>query len=88
MGLTLVLCFYMTSFNYGGKNARDVALTYRCHLSNIMPHSIFYGGMGYGITSLFCKGDNYCTPQHQRDGFNCLIIITQMDLGKPLAITD
>ena len=47
--LTPVSCYYMTSFNYGGKKARDVGLTCRCHLSNIMPDSIFYDSMGWGI---------------------------------------
>ena len=78
MALTPVLCYYMTSFNYGGKEARDVGLTCRCHLSNIMPDSIFYDSMGWGITFLFfvvllfCffKGDNDCLPQHQRDTFS------------------
>ena len=53
MALTPVSCYYMTSFNYGGKEARDVGLTCRCHLSNIMPDSIFYDSMGWGITCLF-----------------------------------
>ena len=39
MALTPVSCYYMTSFNYGGKKARDVGLTCRCRLSNIMPDS-------------------------------------------------
>ena len=54
MVLTPVSCYYMTSFNYGGKKARDVGLTCRCHLSNIMPDSIFYD-MGWGITCLFLR---------------------------------
>ena len=53
--------------------------------------SIIYDSMGWGITSrgFFCfvfvlfKGDNHCLPQHKRDGFSCLIIITPMGLGKP-----
>ena len=53
MVLTPVSCYYMTSFNYGGKKARDVGLTCRCHLSNIMPDSIFYDSMGWGITCVF-----------------------------------
>ena len=85
MALTPVSCYYMTSFNYGGKKSRDVGLTCRCHLSNIMPDSIFYDSiMGWGITCLFFhNGDNHCLPQHKRDGFSCLIIITPMGLGKP-----
>ena len=53
---TPVSCYYMSSFNYGGKNARYVGLTCRCHLSNIMPDSIFYdsmGSMGWDITCHF-----------------------------------
>ena len=53
MALTPVSCYYLTSFNYGGKEAKDVGLTCRCHLSNIMPDSIFYDSMGWGITCLF-----------------------------------
>ena len=89
MALTPVLCYYMKSFNYGGKKARDVGLTCRCHLSNIMPDSIFYDSMGWGIACrffcfflFFLKGDNHCLPQHKRDGFRSLIIITPMGLGK------
>ena len=32
-----VLCFHMTSFNYGAKRVRDIDLTCICHQSNIMP---------------------------------------------------
>ena len=42
----------MASFNYGGKKARDVGITCRCYLSNIMPDSIFYESMGLGMTQL------------------------------------
>ena len=51
--LTPVSCYYMTSFNYGGKKVRDVGLTCRCHLSNIMPDSVFYDSLGWGMTRLF-----------------------------------
>ena len=54
MVLIPVSC-YMTSFNYGGKKARDVGLTCRCHLSNIMPDSIFYDNIKWGITCLFFR---------------------------------
>ena len=56
MALTPVPCYYMISFNYRGKKARGVGLTCRCHLSNIMPDSIFYdsmGSMGWDITCHF-----------------------------------
>ena len=77
----------MTSFNYGSKNARDVGLTCRCHLSNIMPGSIFYDSMGWGMTQfflffVFLRGGNRCLPQHRRDGFS-LITITPVGVGKP-----
>ena len=39
--LTLVFVFHLTSFNSDGKGARDVGLTCRCHLSNMMPDNIF-----------------------------------------------
>ena len=83
MALVPVSCYYMTSFNYAGKKARDVGLTCRCHLSNIMPDFIFYDSMGWGITCPLFKGDNHCLPQRNRDGFSCPIIITLMGLGKP-----
>ena len=51
--LTPVSCCYMTSFKYGGKKARDVGLTCRWHLSNIMPGSIFCDSMGWGDDSVF-----------------------------------
>ena len=47
--LTLVSWYYMTSFNYGDKTAKDVGLT----CSNIMPNSIFYDSMGWGKTFFF-----------------------------------
>ena len=53
MALTCVLCYYLTSFNYGGKKARDVGLSCRCYLSNVLPDSIFYDSMGWGITCGF-----------------------------------
>ena len=84
MVLTSVSCYYMTLFNYGGKKARDVGLTYRCHLSNIMPDSIFYDSMEWGMTQFFLfffRGGNCCLPQHRRDGFS-LITITPMGVGK------
>ena len=43
--------FHLTSFNYDGKEARDVGLTCRCHLSNIMPDNIFSDWQWQGITS-------------------------------------
>ena len=56
MVLRPVFYYYMTSFNYGGKKARDVYLTCRCHLNNIMSNSIFYDSIGWGITCPFLKG--------------------------------
>ena len=72
----------MTSFDYGGKKARDVGLTCRSHLSNIMPDSIFHDSMGWGITQFFSfSGGNHCLPQHTRDGFS-VTTITPMGVGK------
>ena len=92
MVLKPVSCYYMTSFNYGGMKASDVGLTCGCHLSNIMPDSIFYDSTGWGVTCpfflFFFKGDNHCLPHHKKDGFSCLIIITPVGLGKPYPITD
>ena len=39
--------YYMTSLNCGGKKARNLGLNSRCHLSNIMPDSIFYESIGW-----------------------------------------
>ena len=65
------------------RKARDVGLTCRCHLSDIMLDSIFYDSMGLGI--FFWegegRGDNHCFPQHRRDGFS-LFIITRIGAGK------
>ena len=86
----------MTSFDYGGKKARDEGLACRCHLSNIMPDSIFHDSMGWGMTQLlllllflllllllfFLKGGNRCLPQYRRDGFS-LITIKPVGMGKP-----
>ena len=55
MALTPVSCYYMTSFNYGGQKARDVGLTCRCHMSNIMSDSIVYDSKGWGITCPFLE---------------------------------
>ena len=55
MGYTLqlsVLCFHMTSFNYGAKGVRDVDHACRCHLSNIMPDSIFSVNIAWCVTCL------------------------------------
>ena len=77
--LTPVSCFYMTSFNYGAKKARDVGLTCRCHLSNIKPDSIFYDSMRWGMTQFFfLSGDNRCL---QIDGFS-LNTISPVGMGK------
>ena len=35
----------MTSFNNGDNEARDIDLTFRCHVNNIVPDSIFYDSM-------------------------------------------
>ena len=45
-----VSCDHVTEFNYDDKNARDVGLTCSCHLSNVMPDSIFHESMRQGIT--------------------------------------
>ena len=90
MALTPVPCYRMTSFSYGGKKVRDVGLTCRSHLSNIMPDSIFHDSMEWGMTQLllllllllFLRGGNRCLPQYRRDGFS-LITLTPVGMGKP-----
>ena len=49
MALTSVLRYYMTSFNYDDKKAKDVGITCRCYLSNILTVSVFYDSMGWEI---------------------------------------
>ena len=44
------------TFNYGGKKGRDIGLTCRCHMSNVMPDSVFYDSMGCGMTQCFFLG--------------------------------
>ena len=73
----------MTSFNYGGKKARDVGLTCRFHLSNIMPGGIFYDSIECKITQFVfysLRGGNHCLPHHRRDEFS-IITITPMGRG-------
>ena len=45
-----VSCDHVTSFNYDDKKARDIGLTCWCHLSYIMPDSIFHESMRQEIT--------------------------------------
>ena len=82
---TLASCYYMTSFDYGGKKASDAGLTCRCRLNNIMPDSIFYDSIGWAIPQFFfLRGGNGCLPQHGKDGFS-VITITSMGVGKSSA---
>ena len=48
-GLKPVSYDHLTSFNYDDKKARNVGLTCRCHLSNIMSDSIYQKSMRQGI---------------------------------------
>ena len=48
-----VLCFHMTSFNYGAKEVRDVDPACRCHRGNIMPDSIFSVNIAQCLTCFF-----------------------------------
>ena len=56
------------SFKLGGKKARDLDFTHRCHLGIITPDSMFYSSMGCGITW------GRCLLQHRRDSFSLIII--------------
>ena len=47
-----VLCFHMTSFNYGAKGVRDVDLTCSCHQSYIIPDSIFSANIAQCVTGV------------------------------------
>ena len=68
------------------KNARDIGIAWKCHLSNIVHDSTFYDSMGWRISRcffvFFFKGDNYCFPKYRRDGLS-IIVITLMGVGKP-----
>ena len=50
MMLKPVLCFHMTSLNYGSKGVRDVNATCICHKSNIMPDSILIINIAQCVT--------------------------------------
>ena len=54
----------MTSINHGGKKARDVGSICRCHLSYIMPVSIYYDSLDWKIRLEFFSGGNHCLLQH------------------------
>ena len=77
--LTPVFYCYIILFNYGGKKARDVGLSCRCHLNNILPNSTFYESMGWRVTCLFCFvlfficSDNRCLLQQRTEGFRLTI---------------
>ena len=60
--LTSVSCDYGTSFNYDRKKIRDVHLTYRCYLGNIMSDSMVHESMGQLLVFIFC--------------FVCFVVIT------------
>ena len=55
LALSLVSCYYMTSFNYVSKKTRNVGFTCRCHLNNIISDSIFYDSIRWRITSFFVR---------------------------------
>ena len=55
-------CYRITSINYGGKKLKDAGLTWRYHLSNIMPDSIFCDSM-----LEFSRSDNCCFYQIRKD---------------------
>ena len=48
--LKLVLCFHMTSFNYGAKGVKVVDPNFRCHQSNIISDNIFSVNIALCIT--------------------------------------
>ena len=82
MALAPVSCHYVISFNYGGKKARDVSLTCRCYLSDILPDSIFYNSIGSRMTQFFLFwGGNRCLSWHRRYGFS-RITVTPVGVGK------
>ena len=56
------------SFKLGGKKARDLDLTRRCHLGITIPDSVFYSSMDCGITW------GRCLLQHRRDSIRLVII--------------
>ena len=86
--LTPVSCYLMASFTNGGKNARNIGLLCRCHLNSIMPDSIFYDSMGWGMIQGFfvflCLFvfSGVVTAVFCRNGFS-LIAIIQVGVGKP-----
>ena len=83
MALTPVSCYCIPSFNYGSRKAKDIHLTCRNHLSNVLTDNSFYGSLKWGTTCCFFNGHNHWVPQRKLNGFCCLIIITTMDPGNP-----
>ena len=87
-----VLCFHMTSFNYGAKGVRDVDAACRCHQSNIMPDGIFSVNIARCMICLlvfvlFCfmcvlRGDILDSFYSDRQSLSFITIIL-MGLRKP-----
>ena len=70
----------MASFNYDGKKTRDLGVSCRCHLSNNMPDSVFYGSMVWGMTPFFVfllcllSCGNCFHPQNRSDGYSVVLL--------------
>ena len=88
--LTSVLCFHMTSFNYGAKGVRDVDHACKCHQSNIIPDSIFSVNIARCVTCLLAFFFGLCGYKvvifsavfFRRDRVLSFITITLNGLGK------
>ena len=98
--LKSVACDHVTSFNYDGKKARDVGVTFWCHMSNIVPDSMLHESMRQGINVLFfCfvlvlylfflffARWYICFPYDERQGIS-FIDIKSVGVGEFEAITD
>ena len=81
--LKTLTCYYMISFNFGGKKARDVDLTCRpyCAILCLIESPMILWNGGWLI--FFIRGGNRSLPQHRRDGFS-LFAITLMGVRETL----
>lgn len=60
--LTPTLYFCMTSSKYSAKKERNVDLPFRCHLSSVMPDSIFYDSLWWDNLFLFFNNNGHGKP--------------------------
>ena len=87
---SFILLYNITS--HDGNKEKEVGLTFKCHIRNIMPHNIFYDGMGGAGNNLFCffififfivRGGDYSFSQFRSNG-RSFATITKAGIGRIL----